>query len=578
MNAVSQRSMSHRIQGSSLTFLYTLLALAVPAGANLASERPATSSLKSRVDAVFAAWNRPDSPGCALGVVQNGKLVFQQGYGRANLEHDIPITSSTVFYIASASKQFTAASILLLARQGKLSLDDGIQKYLPELPPYDSPVTIRHLMHHTSGINDYFELFTLSGQRLDDVHSEEEILEMLARQKSLGFKPGEYFLYSNSGYFLLGVIVRRASGKSLAQFAEEQIFKPLGMSHSLFHDSRTRLVKNRAHGYFSGKDGEFRNYLTQFDGVGDGGLMTTVEDLFRWNQALEQGTLAGKDFAATLLAPGRLNNGQTLNYASGLMSNSFRGLQTVSHGGSFIGFRSELLRFPEKRLSVICLCNHNAIDATRLAKDVAALFLDQEIIESSREVSAVESVPQLPLSETGVTEGNIVFREPATGSIWRFSTADGKLTASVDGESFRLTPTGSHRFRSLDAPLELDLEFQMQSPNQPFGLQVKVEGQTPVKLDAVKVMLLSAEQLAEFAGNYYSSELQTVYQLFVHEEKLFLRVKNRSDSEAVPVLPDLFRVEGKNLSFSRNAEGRITGFVLSSGRIHNLRFTKERGN
>ncbi len=565
--------MTYFISGFVPTFFIVLLALVASAETSPISEPPGALP-NSRVDSLFSAWNRPDAPGCALGVIQNGKLVYQRGYGRANLEHDVAISPSTVFYIASASKQFTAASILLLAGQGKLSLDDSVNKYLPELPPYDPPVAIRHLIHHTSGIDDYLELFGLSGQRLDDVHSEEEILELLARRKSLSFRPGEYFLYSNSGYFLLGVIVKRASGKSLAQFAEEQIFKPLGMNHSQFHDSRTRLVKNRAQGYFSGKDGEFRNYLTQFDRVGDGGLMTTVEDLFRWDQALEQGTLAGKDFTAALLAPGQLNNGQTLSYASGLMINPYHSLQTISHGGSFIGFRSELLRFPEKRLSVICLCNHSAIDATKLAKSVAVLYLDQESssIESPTPASPVETVEQLSLSEIDL---NAVFREPTTGSIWRFSVVDGGLTASVDGEAFGLKSTGSNRFRSLDAPVDLDLEFQRLSPGQPCVLQLSVEGQAPVRLDAVKATLLSPDQITEFAGNYHSPELQAVYQLFVHAEKLFLRVKNRSDVEAFPILPDLFRVEGKDLSFSRDSENRITGFVLNSGRIRSLRFTKE---
>ena len=313
----------------------------------------------------------PSRLAAALGIVHEGKLVYQKGYGQANLEQNIPINPSTVFYIASTSKQFTAASIALLAKQNKLSLDDDIRKYLPELPEYDSRITLRHLIHHTSGIPDYLELLGLAGERLDDVHSEEEILELLSRQKSLSFKPGDQFLYSNSGYFLLGVIVKRVSGKSLAQFAEEQIFNPLGMTHTRFHDSRTRLVKNRAQGYFSSKEGEFRNYLTQFDRVGDGGLMTTVEDLFRWDQAIENGTLGGKDFASSLLTQGQLNNGNSLTYAFGLMIGQHRGLKTISHGGSFIGFKSELLRFPERRLSVICLCNHNAADATKLAKEVA---------------------------------------------------------------------------------------------------------------------------------------------------------------------------------------------------------------
>lgn len=303
--------------------------------------------------------------------------------------------------------------------------------------------------------------------------------------------------------------------------------------------------------------------------------MTTVEDLYRWDQSIEQGTLAGKEFSSDLLNPGRLNNGRPLNYAFGLTINTYRGLKSVSHGGSFIGFKSELLRLPERRLSVICLCNHNSVDATDLAKEVAGLYLGDVPGEASP-ASSAENLERVPLPETDLNDGTSVFRESTTGSIWRFSRADRKLTATVDGQSFRLKPLGNNRFRSLDAPIDLDLEFQRPSPDQPFVLQLGVEGQSPIRLEAVKLVSLSADQLLEFAANYYSPELQAVYQLFVHEGKLFLRVKNRSDVEVLPVLTHVFRVEGKNLTFSRDQDSRITGFVLSSGRIRNLRFSKER--
>ena len=568
--------MSHTIHCVVL-FLPLVLLLPTKLLFSQLAERALESSAKAQVDRVFATWDKSDSPGCALGIVQNGKLVYQKGYGQANLEHDVPIRPSTVFYIASTSKQFTAASIALLAKQNKLSLDDDIRKYLPELPVYESPVTIRHLIHHTSGIPDYLELLGLAGQRLDDVHGEEEILELLSRQKSLSFKPGDQFLYSNSGYFLLAVIVKRVSGKSLAQFAEEQIFLPLGMTHSRFHDSRTRLVKNRAQGYFSSKEGEFRNYLTQFDRVGDGGLMTTVEDLYRWDQALENGTLGGKDFADSLLTQGQLNNGSVLSYGFGLMIGQQGGLKTVSHGGSFIGFKSELLRIPEQRLSVICLCNHNAADATKLAKEVANIMLGGAPGQTAppTAVSGIEPVERISLTESELKGGGTVFREPTTGSLWRFSTEEGKTIATVDGQSFQLKPLGKGRYRSLDAPINLELEFQRPSPDRPMVLQLGVEGQSPIALETVELVSLTANQLGEFAGNYYSAELQALYQIFLHDGKLFLRLKNSTDAEVVPVLNDLFRVEGKNLTFSRNPQRQITGFVLSSGRIRNLRFVRE---
>jgi len=211
-------------------------------------------SLTDKVDELFTVWDTPDSPGCALGIIKDGKLIYKRGYGMANLEHNIPISATTVLRIGSTSKQFTAMSIALLAEQGKISLDDDIRKCLSEMPEYESPITIRHLIHHTSGIRDYLELMELAGRRDDDYYTDDEAIDMLARQKELNFKPGDEFLYSNSGYFLLSAIAKRASGKSLREFAQENIFKPLSMNNTHFHDDHTMIVKNRAAGYSSKKD------------------------------------------------------------------------------------------------------------------------------------------------------------------------------------------------------------------------------------------------------------------------------------------------------------------------------------
>ncbi|MBA3693269.1 MAG: serine hydrolase, partial [Acidobacteria bacterium] len=228
--------------------------------------------LKVKVDALFAQWDKPDSPGCALGVIKDGNFIYKRGYGMANLDYNIPISPNTSFYIASTSKQFTAASIALLAREGKISLDDDIRKYLPEIPQYQSPITIRHLVYHTSGIRDYLDLTGLAGRHTEDVNTDDDFIKFIARQKNLNFKPGERYLYSNSGYFLLSQIVKRASGKSLRAFTDENVFKPLGMVNTRFHDDRSEIIKNRATGYFPRKGGGFSVLITNFDGVGDGGL------------------------------------------------------------------------------------------------------------------------------------------------------------------------------------------------------------------------------------------------------------------------------------------------------------------
>ena len=257
------------------------------------ADAPVARPLTERVDKLFAQWDKPGSPGCALGVVKDGEFIYRRGYGMANLDLDIPISSKTDFYICSTSKQFTAMSIALLVRDGKIALDDDIRKYLPEIPQYQSPITINDLIHHTSGLRDYLDLIELSGRSILDVSSDENFLKAIARQKKLNFKPGDEFSYSNSNYFLLSEIVKRVSGKSLRAFADERIFKPLGTANTFFHDNRGEIIKNRAFGYSPQKDGSFSVILTNFEGVGDGGLYTSVDDLLLWDRNFYDNKLGG---------------------------------------------------------------------------------------------------------------------------------------------------------------------------------------------------------------------------------------------------------------------------------------------
>lgn len=332
-------------------------------------------SLTDKVDQLFAEWDKPDSPGCALGIIKDGKMIYRHGYGTANLEHNIPISSETVFYIASTSKQFTAMSILLLADQGRISLDDDIRRYLPEFPKYSNLITIRHLIYHTSGIRDYLELMGLAGMNVSNIYTDEDIIELLTRQKELNFKPGDRFLYNNSGYFLLSMIVKRASSQSLREFAEENIFKPLGMENTHFHDDRTMIVRNRATGHLPKEGRGFRIYTTNFDKTGSGGLMTTVENLFLWDQNFYKNKLCKSDAINQLLAPGTLNSGEQLDYACGLRIREYKGLSMISHEGGSLGFAAEMIRFPDQKFSVICLANLSNINTGRLAKDIAEIYL-----------------------------------------------------------------------------------------------------------------------------------------------------------------------------------------------------------
>ena len=343
------------------------------AAAPAAGQGLSTDSAFRWIDSVFAPYSSRQGPGCAVGVSRDGRLVFAKGYGSADLEHDAPITPSTPFYIASVAKQFTAMSIVLLAEDGRLSLDDSIRHWVPEVPSFGSPITLRQLLYHTSGLRDYFTLLALSGWPSDGPLTERQFLDLISRQKHLNFTPGEEFLYSNTGYALLAIVVQRVSGKSLRDYAAEHIFRPLGMTHTEFRDDHHRLIAQRAIGY-QPVDGSFRISQPEFDIVGDGGLYSTVDDLAKWEANFRTGRVGGKDGVALLQEPGRLSNGQTIPYALGLTVTQTRGLKTYAHRGAYGGYRSAMVRFPEQGLSVVTLCN-TAAAASSLADEVSMLFL-----------------------------------------------------------------------------------------------------------------------------------------------------------------------------------------------------------
>jgi CubicO group peptidase (beta-lactamase class C family) len=355
----------------------TILLVPTLAGvANLAAQQPANP----KVDKIFAEWDKPTSPGCALGVLQNGRFIYEHGYGMANLDYDIPNSPRFVYYVGSDSKQFTAASIALLALDGKVSLDDDIRKYIPEMPDYGTPITINHLVHHTSGIRDIYGLMSLGGLRLEDVFSDSEAVALIAHQKELNFKPGDDYLYSNSGYFLLGQIVKRVTGKSLREFADERIFQPLGMTHTHFHDDPGHVMKNRAMSYESDGRGSYRiSYLQNFDKIGAGGLYTTVEDLQKWDENFYTHQIGGDALQKLIHTRGVLNKGDTIAYAFGNNVTTYRGLRVDEHGGSLMGYKAEILRFPDQHFSVLTTCNLGSINPGPLAEQVAEVYLGSKM-------------------------------------------------------------------------------------------------------------------------------------------------------------------------------------------------------
>ncbi|MBL4569275.1 MAG: beta-lactamase family protein [Flavobacteriaceae bacterium] len=325
------------------------------------------------IDSIFAQFNKADVPGCALGIIKDGKLIYAKGYGMANMEYQIPNDANSVFRIGSTSKQFTAACIVLLAEKGKLKLDNKLDQYFPDFPKYANSISIRNLLNHTSGIRDYLTISYLKGLGDDDYYKDNDIMNWLVNQSDLNFKPGEEYLYSNSGYWLLGQIVEKVSGKNMADFAQKEIFEPLGMNNTHFHNDHTQIVKNRASGYVpNGKD-NYKISMTTLDMIGDGGIFTTINDIKKWDDAYYSSNVLKKEFWNVMTQQGVLNNGEVISYASGLGIGKYKGLKTIRHGGAFVGFRADLLRFPEQRLSIAIFANRGDASPSRMANKLQIL-------------------------------------------------------------------------------------------------------------------------------------------------------------------------------------------------------------
>ncbi len=423
-------------------------ALLAAAASALVAQETLDPALKIRVDKVFAEYDKSSSPGCALGIVRDGRMLYRNGYGSANLDFRLPITPNSIFDIGSTSKQFSTMAILLLEQDGKLKIDDDVRKYVPELRDYGAVITIRHLLNHTSGLRDYLTLAALALYDEDDFYTDDDVLAMIARQQELNFAPGTDYLYSNSGFFLLSTIVKRVSGKSLRAFAEERILKPLQMPASHFHDDHTEIVRNRATGYAPLPGNRFKVSMSTLDMVGDGGIYTSVNDLFKWDQNFYTHKVGGAELLARMQTPSKLNDGKELKYGLGLFVGPYRGLPSVSHGGSWAGFRAELLRFPGEKVSVICLCNLASANPPQLARRVADVVLEArfpEPVPPSPDPPAKPAVPESKPVDLAPYLGAYTSEELG-GVVYRFTPGEGSAMVLEGRHKRTLRPLGGDQF------------------------------------------------------------------------------------------------------------------------------------
>ena len=578
----NSNSMKQRILG--LAALLFTLALEPVGAQHVIGTR---DSLSARVDSVFRAFDRTDAPGCALGVYRDGRIVYARGYGMANLELAVPITPRTVFDVGSVSKQFAALTMLLLEQDGRLRLDDPVRRVIPEMPPYADSLTWLNLLSHTGGVRDFLTLMSLAGTSFEGFADTLDYMRTISRSATTNFPIGTRYLYSNSGWVLMAAATKRATGKTISEFAEERIFGPLGMTDTRWHWDHTAIYPNRAQGYAPRPParGGFRIAMSQFSQfAGPGGVHTTVVDLLRWFENFDNARVGTREMLTRLQTPARLRDGSPVpagsgsHYGLGVSLGSYRGLRTVSHGGAWAGYRAHVVRFPEQRLSAACLCNVTDAGPDTLVYKAAAVYLAPHMTADTVTTwaTALKSERRATLNREALNRLAGFWRNDSLGEVRRTRVSGDTLFYGL-GQLTQLVPLGPRRAR-LESPTEglWELTFEGDSSGVPTRVWVRTRANTRVWRRVIPPNLAPA-QLAEYAGDWYSPEIDATWVIAVDSSTLSLtRGSRRLRSTLENVGRDVFadRNSANLLEFARDAQGRPSTFLVQAGRVRNLRFER----
>lgn len=520
-----------------------------------------STDVARKVDQIFATFDRPGSPGCSLGVVRDGQFVYRKSYGDASLELQVPLSPESVFYVGSVSKQFTAASVVLAAEQGHLSLDDDVRKYIPELPGYGRTITLREMLNQTSGLRDFLDLLYFSGRDPAEFNSPGAILQLIERQKGLNNVPGAAWVYSNTNYFLLGVVLQRVTGKTLAEFAAENIFRPLGMTHTRFYDDASVVVPGRVPAYDSDGKGGFRvDWSTTYAVVGGGGLMTTLDDLLRWDDNFYSNRVGGKMLAKELQSPGVLNDGGRTTYGMGIIVGNYRGLPTMEHDGSLFGYRADFLRFPHQKFTIIDLCNVSNAEPELRAREVADVFLEKDMSPASASTDSNGDRLPDPAAFSGL------YLDPRTHLVYSFTAKNGELK----GWGSALRRKDANQFYDFFGDL---ITFKSSEGSMKATLEMSSE----MYFAGMRLRELHLKQadLKNLAGQYRSPELNSDIHLSLKQGKLLLTAGSNPPVDLTPVAKDEF--VGANsfvLVFHHQASSPVFGLTVYSAGARGVVFNR----
>ena len=522
----------------------------------------------SQVDSLFARWDKPDSPGAVIAIIRDGEVLYKKGYGMANLDHDIPNTPSTIYDIASVSKQFAGMAIAMLHLSEEISLDANINNYVPEVPDFGNPITIRHLVHHTSGLRDWPGTLAIGGWRFDDIISFDQILRMIWKQKELNFEPGARYSYSNTGYNLLAETVTRVSGKSFQDWTMENIFIPIGMTHSHFHDDHQMIVKNRAQAYRKEMD-EYKMIPNGLTALASSSLYTSVDDLIKWVLNFETQEVGGDAVISLMHEQGVLNNGEEIAYAFGNSISTYKGLKRVAHSGSWAGFNTYLVRFPDVRFSVIVLSNASELGAGQRAYEIIDLYLNDQFIEEEKTDDEPASIT-LHEEELDTFIGTYKL-----GLNWyvTITREDKVLKTKATGEpTFDMIPVAATKFWVPAYGAHIDFKGHESGKATHFEYR---EYQAP----RVEIVTAGEVNIEPYLGVFYSEELEATYTAQRKEGRLVLEHIRHGIIALRPITRDVFSTDSwfmGEVEFVRDAAGEISGLRVSNNRSRNIYFGKLR--
>jgi CubicO group peptidase (beta-lactamase class C family) len=547
-----------------LLSLSSVLLLAAPHLA-LGQTPGAVDTTAAAVDRLFERWRGSNTPGCAVGVTRRGRIVLERGYGMANLETATPITPATIFHAASLAKQITAMAVMLLIQDGKLSLDDDVRKHVPELPDYGTPITVRHLLTHTSGLRDFFEMLILARGRFEEERiTHADMMDIVGRQKALNFTPGTEYLYNNTGYALLAVVVQRASGRPLRDFAAERIFAPLGMARTSFRDDFTTLVPGRASGY-AARDSSWRASAPNYDVYGPTNLLTTVGDMLKWAANYDSTRVGNGAIVRQMSTSAVLANGDSTNYGFGLSLANDRGARVEEHEGSDPGFRAYLGRYTDHGLAVAVLCNTRSANAVALGHDIARVYLDTLLRSAPASALPVSAA----VDTTAVATRAGVYFQPTRVEVVEVSWRDGSLYTARRGGR-KLVPVGANRFQVEGLPVVHTFGADTRSGYVASSL---LPGRHPVTFEWRGPLVMNARSLTPYAGDYFSAELNSTWHVAPRDSMLVMSTGTSQGIDARAVFEDTFVSGQLVIQFTRRGAS-VTGFQITHPRARKLVFTR----